>query len=73
MLHFFSRDFTFTKRQIGVLMFVVGVLGNVALLIFDLIRKSDHGIGPAQEAGMLALAAGAIIGLTLIPLGNAKA
>ena len=70
---FFLLEFTFSKRLLGVILVVVGVLGCLGLIAFDIIRQSDQGIGPAQRAGMLMLGAAALIGLTLIPLGKAEA
>jgi hypothetical protein len=71
--HFFSPEFTFSKRLLGAVMLIGGVLGCVALIAFDLIRQSDHGIGPAQRNAMLVLGAAALVGLTLIPLGKREA
>lgn len=68
-----SLEFTFSKRLLGVLMVLAGIGGNGALIAYDIIRRSDQGIGPAQRVAMIALAGGAVIGLTLIPLGRAKA
>jgi hypothetical protein len=70
---FFSPEFTFSKRLLGWVLIAIGLLGCVGLLAFDWIRQSDQGIGPAQRAAMLALGAGALVGLTLLPLGKAEA
>lgn len=69
----FSLEFTFTKRLLGLHLIVVGVAGNAVMIGWDLVRQSEHGIGPQQKAAMIVLAVGALIGLTLIPLGRAKA
>ncbi|MCU0466575.1 MAG: hypothetical protein MUF38_18665 [Anaerolineae bacterium] len=69
---FFSLDFTFSKRLLGTVLVVGGVLGIAALLGYDLIRDTDE-IGPAQRAAMVVLGAAALVGLTLIPLGRAEA
>ncbi|MBK9122193.1 MAG: hypothetical protein IPM16_03585 [Chloroflexi bacterium] len=73
MRHLFSLEFTFSKRLLGLTLVAVGLLGNGALIAYDIIRQSDQGIGPAQRVGMIALGVGAVLGLTLIPLGRAKA
>ncbi len=73
MRYLFSLEFTFTKRLLGFHLLGAGLLGNGVLIAWDLIRKSEHGIGPQQKAAMIVLAVGAVIGLTLIPLGRAKA
>jgi hypothetical protein len=49
------------------------VAGNAIMLGWDLVRQSEHGVGPQQKAAMIVLAVGAVIGLTLLPLGRAKA
>ena len=73
MRHLFSLEFTFSKRLLGLVMVAVGLLGNGALIAYDLIRRSDQGVGPAQRAAMILLALAVVVGLTLIPLGRAKA
>lgn len=73
MRRLFSLEFTFTKRLLGLTLVVIGLLGNAALIALDVIRRSDQGIGPAQRAAMIALGVGVVLGLTLIPLGRAKA
>lgn len=69
----FSLDFTFSKRLLGIVLIMAGVLGNGAMIAWDIVRQSEHGVGPQQKAAMIALAVGAAIGLTLLPLGRAKA
>jgi hypothetical protein len=71
--YLFSREFTFTKRLLGLHLILIGVAGNVVMIGWDLVRQSEHGVGPQQKAAMIVLALGAVIGLTLIPLGRAKA
>lgn len=64
-------DFAFTKRQIGVLLLVGGGAAFTGLLLLDVVGMGrEGGFGPAQRAGMALMAAAAIIGLTLIPLGD---
>lgn len=65
------RDFTFTKRQLGLLMFISGVLGVVGLLALDALGGGrEGGIGPAQRLAIILMGLIAFIGLTLIPLGS---
>jgi hypothetical protein len=71
--YLFSGEFTFTKRLLGLHLILIGVAGNVVMIGWDLVRQSEHGVGPQQKAAMIVLAIGAVIGLTLIPLGRAKA
>lgn len=71
--YLFSPDFTFTKRLLGLHLIVIGLTGNLLMLGWDLVRQSEHGVGPQQKAAMIVLAVGAVIGQTLIPLGRARA
>jgi len=68
---FLSLDFTFSKRSIGVLLLIVGILGFAGILSLDLIGGGrEGGIGPTQQAALMLMAAIALFGLTLIPLGK---
>jgi len=70
----FRNDFTLTKRHLGVLLFAVGGLGFAAILIMDRLNMGrEGGIGPAQMAALVVLALLALLGLTLIPLGDTPA
>jgi purine-cytosine permease-like protein len=71
--YLFSPEFTFTKRLLGLHLIIVGVAGNAVMIGWDLVRQSEHGIGPQQKAAMIVLAVGVVIGLTLLPLCQAKA
>ncbi len=67
----FRGDFTFTKRQLGLLLFIGGILGVLALLGLDLVGGGrEGGIGPAQRLAIIVMGIAAVIGLTLIPLGD---
>lgn len=70
--HLFSRDFTFTKRQIGLILCIVGSVGTVGILAIDWLRQGNPGggIGPAQALGLMTMIVMAIVGATLIPLGD---
>ncbi len=66
-----SDHFTFTKRHLGLLLLIGGVLGFLGILAIDLLDVGrEGGIGPAQQIALGLMAAFALIGLTLIPLGN---
>ncbi|MEO1645056.1 MAG: hypothetical protein AAFR67_07700 [Chloroflexota bacterium] len=66
-----SPHFTFTKRQLGIGLILVGVLGFVGIFALDFVRGTTDGqFGPAQTAALIGMAGIAIIGLTLIPLGD---
>ncbi len=67
----FSKDFTFTKRQLGILMLVVGSIGFVVIIGVDVLNAGrEGGIGPAQQIALIESVAMALIGASLIPLGD---
>lgn len=64
-------DFTFSKRQIGLLCLLVGVIGFTAIISIDILDAGrEGGIGPAQRIALGGMVALALLGLTLIPLGD---
>lgn len=66
-----KNDFTFTKRQLGLLCLVVGIVSFAGILGIDLLDAGrEGGIGPAQRIALGLTIALAILGLTLIPLGD---
>ena len=70
----FSKTYTFSKRQIGWLLVVSDILGAVGLLALNFMRhKPVSEIGPAQQLVFALFAVGFLIGLSLIPLGDAPA
>ena len=69
-----SNHFTLTKRHLGLLMLVGGVLGFLAVLAIDILDVGrEGGIGPAQRIALGGGVLMALVGLTLIPLGNQPA
>jgi hypothetical protein len=70
----FSFHFTFSKRLLGLLMLLGGVGTFFGILAIDLIDVGrEGGIGPAQQIALAAALIIAIVGLTLIPLGDRPA
>lgn len=66
-----STEFTFSKRQIGLLLAVLGGLGFIGLLLLDVIGGGrEGGIGPAQQIAMAIMATIALLGLLLIAGGK---
>ena len=63
-----------TKRQLGIVFILIG-LGVVAILfIADYAGASQFGgIGPVQKLALAAGALVAIVGVTLLPLGDRPA
>lgn len=67
----FREDFTITKRQLGIFFFIAGLLGAAGILAIDLFHAGqESGIGPAQMFALSIMIVLAIIGLTIIPLGD---
>ncbi len=63
-----------SKGQLGMILLVGGALGFCAILAVDIIDVGrEGGIGPAQTLGLLAMALAALVGLSLLPLGDAPA
>lgn len=66
-----SKDYTITKRQLGILLIIVGILGAGGILAVDVLNAGQQGgIGPAQAFALGIMAVVALLGLTLIPLGD---
>ncbi|MEO8395681.1 MAG: hypothetical protein ABI700_21990, partial [Chloroflexota bacterium] len=64
-----TNRFTLTKRLLGLLLLIGGIVGFVAILsvdIFDVGREG--GIGPAQRIALGGSVLIALVGLTLIPI-----
>ncbi len=63
-----------TKRQLGMVLALLGSVGFLAILSIDLLDVGRQGgIGPAQSLALLLMAALTLIGLSLLPLGDAPA
>lgn len=71
---FFSESYTVSKRQLGIVLLLVGVAGFIGILAIDILDVGrEGGIGPAQQAALAILAIVAIVGALLIPLGDKPA
>ena len=69
-----ENDAGMTKRQLGVVLAILGAVGFLAILSIDLLDVGRQGgIGPAQSLALLLMAALSLIGLSLLPLGDAPA
>ena len=70
----FSNTFTLTKRHLGILMVLGGILGFISILAIDVLDFGrEGGIGPAQRIALGGCIAILIIGLTLLPLRDQDA
>ncbi len=69
-----GSDEGISKRQLGVILLVGGVVGFCAILAVDIVDVGrEGGIGPAQTWALLAMALATLLGLSLLPLGDAPA
>jgi hypothetical protein len=63
-----------TKRQLGWLLLIGGLLAFAAVIAVDVLDAGrEGGIGPAQQIALLFSALAALVGLSLLPLGRAPA
>lgn len=63
-----------TKRQLGILLVIGGMVGFIGVLSIDIIDAGrEGGIGPAQQIALGLMFLTALIGLTLIPLKDTPA
>lgn len=63
-----------TKRQLGLAFIILALLGVVASFVYDLMGGGQfQGIGPAQRAALLGAALLALVGASLLPLGDRPA
>lgn len=69
-----TPDYALTKRHLGLLLVFIGVAGFVGILGIDVLDVGrEGGIGPAQQLALVGCAGLALLGLTLIPLGDTPA
>jgi len=74
LLFMLSKDFTISKRQLGIMLLITGILGAIGILAIDILNAGQQGgIGPAQMFALAIMVVIAVIGLTLIPLGDTPA
>lgn len=67
----FSKEFTLSKRHLGIILLVIGIVGFIVIIGIDVIRAGrEGGIGPAQQFALGAMLLLALIGASLIPLGD---
>lgn len=74
MPKFWSRDFSLSKRLLGALLLAGGLSATAAILAIDVLDVGRQGgIGPAQQIALGVALLVALVGLTLLPLGDAPA
>lgn len=63
-----------TKRQLGLLLILLGSAAVVALLAIDWLQAGNYqGIGPVQRVALIGGGAAILVGLSLLPLGDRPA
>lgn len=63
-----------TKRQLGWLLLIGGAAAFIAIVGIDILDAGrEGGIGPAQQTALMFFALLALVGLSLVPLGDAPA
>jgi hypothetical protein len=71
MSKLFSRGYSLSKRDLGILLVLGGTVGLVGVLAIDVLDAGrEGGIGPSQQAALAACVGIVLLGLTLIPLGR---
>ena len=69
-----SNRFILSKHHLGLLLLFGGILGFVAILSIDVLDVGrEGGIGPAQRIALGGCVLMALVGLTVIPLGDQPA
>lgn len=67
-------DAALTKRQLGLVLLLLGSLGFVGILAIDLLDVGrEGGIGPAQQIALALMLGAVLVGLTLLPLKDRPA
>ena len=70
----FSAHFTLTKRHLGWLLLLGGIIGFIGIFAIDILDVGRQGgIGPAQQIALGGMVLLVLVGLTLIPLGDQPA
>jgi hypothetical protein len=66
-----ARDYALSKRHLGILLLAIGLAGFIGILAIDVLDVGrEGGIGPAQQLALAGCIGLALLGMTLIPLGD---
>ncbi len=68
-----EKDWIISKRALGVLFMLAGLLAAAGIVLLDRLRGGAADFGPSQQLGLAGAVALVIIGLTLLPLGDRPA
>lgn len=73
-MRFLENEFSFSKRLLGWLLVAGGVAVFIGVMVLNILRQKPlNEIGPAQLLVFALCAIIALIGATLIPLGDSPA
>ena len=67
------RDWIITKRQLGIALFLMGLIGFGGVLLLDVVRGGAGDFGPTQRLALIGCGVIALLGLSLIPYGDRPA
>jgi predicted MFS family arabinose efflux permease len=73
MSRFLGPDFTVTKRQLGIVLVALGIAVVVGTLAVEWINGEPARFGTMQKMALLIGTLGAVVGVTLLPLGDGPA
>jgi hypothetical protein len=69
--YIFTDKFTVSKRQLGIALTIVGIIGFIGMLALDFVGGGrEGGIGPMQRAALILMIVITVFGVSLIPLGD---
>lgn len=68
-----SADFTLTKRHLGALFILGGLVVGIGIPVSDALQSQPDGFGTLQQIGTVLAVASVAIGVTLWPLGDRPA
>lgn len=69
----FKSDSHLTKRQLGFIAVVVGIVALIGIFLYDSLGAGNGDFGPTQKIALWVAFLMILIGLTLVPLGDQAA
>jgi hypothetical protein len=69
--YIFTDRFTVSKRQLGIALTTVGIIGFIGIFALDFVGGGrEGGFGPTQRAALILMVVITVFGASLIPLGD---